>query len=84
MGFLRRLVLGRWFTRWLLRGGPWSIAAKLAAVALYGAWKWRRERKRVGPSRPAGEIEGSYEVLGPEPGTLEPGPGSSAAADGAA
>lgn len=82
MGFLRRLVLGRWFTRWLLRGGPWSIAAKLAAVALYGAWKWRRERKRVGTSRPAGEIEASYEVLDPD--RLEPGPGSSAAADGAA
>jgi hypothetical protein len=75
MGLLRRLVLGRWFTRWLLRGGPWSIAAKLAAVALFGAWKWRRERKQVQADQASKEIEASYEVLDPKTGT-------SAAADG--
>jgi len=62
MSLLRRLVLGRWFTRWLLRGGPWSVAAKIAAVGLYGAWKWRRERRRQMPARKR-EIEASYEVL---------------------
>jgi hypothetical protein len=75
MGLLRRLVLGRWFTRWLLRGGPWSIAAKLAAVALFGAWKWRRERKQVQAGQASKQIEASYEVLDRETGT-------SAAADG--
>lgn len=67
MGLLRRLVVGRWFTRWLLRGGPWSVAAKIAAVALYGAWRWRRDKRRQVPARNQGEIEASYEVLGREP-----------------
>ncbi len=68
MGAVRRMLLGRWFTRWLLRGGPWSVAAKLVAVALFGAWKWRRDRRRSVPPATR-EIEASYEVLGEGDGT---------------
>jgi hypothetical protein len=75
MGLLRQLVLGRWFTRWLLRGGPWSVAAKLAAVALFGAWKWRREKKQALAGRAQREIEASYEVLDREGGTSTAGDG---------
>ena len=71
MGFVQKLVLGRWFTRWLLRGGPWAIAAKLAAVAVVGAWRWRREHRRAARAERSREISASYEVLGPEP--LGPG-----------
>jgi hypothetical protein len=69
MALLQKVILGRWFTRWLLRGGPWSIAAKLAAVAFLGAWKWRRERQREERAARAREIEATYEVLGDARGT---------------
>ena len=72
MGILRKLVLGRWFARWLLRGSPWTIAAKLVGVAAVGAWRWRREHKRAAREQRAREIDASYEVLGRE----EIGPGS--------
>lgn len=74
MGMLQRLFLGRWVTRWLLRGGPWTIAAKLAGVALWGAWKWRRERRREVAGERAREIPAEYEVLPPD--TLPPPAGS--------
>lgn len=77
MGWFRKAVIGRWFGKWLLRGGPWSIAAKLAGVALYGAWKWRREAKRVGRERGSREIPADYEVVRDEPGSTGsriPGP----------
>lgn len=61
MGLIRKLVLGRWAAKWLLRGGPWAVAAKLAGVALYGAWQWRREHE-PDAGRP-GEIEADYEVI---------------------
>ncbi|MFN2420206.1 MAG: hypothetical protein ABR527_02320 [Gemmatimonadota bacterium] len=70
MGFLQKLILGRWFTRWLLRGGPWSIAAKLAAVALLGAWKWRKEKREAERLARSREIEATYEVLDREAGRL--------------
>ena len=73
MGFLRKLILGRWFTRWLLRGGPWGVAAKLAGVALWGAWKWRRERRQVERAREAREIRAEYEVLDSTDGEIEGG-----------
>ena len=74
MGMLQRLFLGRWVTRWLLRGGPWTIAAKLAGMALWGAWKWRRERRRLLEAEQAREIPAEYEVLPPP--SLPPSTGS--------
>ena len=64
MGLLQRVVVGRWFTRWLLRVGPWSVAAKLAAVVLYGAWKWRREKRNEAAAVRRREVSADYEVLG--------------------
>lgn len=63
MGFVRKLILGRWFTRWLLRGGPWAVAAKLVGVGLWGVWKWRREQRRLEGEARAREIPAEYEVL---------------------
>lgn len=63
MGWIRKVIVGRWLGRWLLRGGPWSIAAKLALVAVYGAWKWRREARRVEEDRASREIAAEYEVV---------------------
>lgn len=63
MGLVQRVVVGRWFTRWLLRGGPWSVAAKLAAVVLYGAWKWRREKRSQVAAEKQRELPADYEVL---------------------
>jgi len=64
MGLLTRAVVGRWLARWLLRGGPLAIAAKLVAVGAFGAWKYHREQKRSG--RDARQIDADYEVLGPD------------------
>lgn len=63
MGFLKKVILGRWFTRWLLRGGPWGVAAKLAGVALWGVWKWRREQREAESEQRAREIPAEYEVM---------------------
>lgn len=63
MGLLGRLFLGRWFARWLLRGGPWSIALKLGGVALWGIWRWRREEKALKRQRRRLEIDADYEVV---------------------
>lgn len=76
MALWTRVVLGRWLARWLLRGGPLAIAAKLVAVGALGAWKYRRELKRSG--RDTGQIDAEYEVLGPDriaPVAREPGAG---------
>lgn len=81
MGLLRTWVLGRWFARWLLRGSPGTVVAKLAAVALWGVWKWRREKRRVETARRELEIPADYEVVGRdrlaagEPGPSERGTG---------
>lgn len=66
MSILKKLVLGRWAMRWLMRGSPAAVAAKLAAVGLVGAWKWRRERKRELAAAAAREIPAEYEVVGPD------------------
>lgn len=63
MGWFGKAIVGRWLGRWLLRGGPWSIAAKLVGVVVYGAWKWRREAKRVETERRSREIPAEYEVI---------------------
>jgi len=84
VGLIRKLILGRWGAKWLMRGGPWAVAAKLGLVALYGAWRWRREHG-VDNSRKVMEIEADYEVLDDpsaepvpdEQGTMEPGAGPS-------
>lgn len=65
MSAIGRVVLGRWFARWLLRGGPWAVATKLVGVALLGVWKWRREQRRLDREVRAREIEADYEVLDP-------------------
>ncbi len=70
MGVLKKMVLGRWALRWLMRGSPAAVAAKLAAVGLFGAWKWRREQKRERAESAAREIPAEYEVVGP--GALNP------------
>lgn len=47
------------------------MVTKLAGVALWGAWKWRREQRRLERETRAREIEADYEVLdGPERGAL--------------
>ncbi len=63
MGFLKKAIIGRWFTRWLLRGGPWGVAAKLSGVALWGIWKWRKEKREAERTRRAQEIPAEYEVM---------------------
>ncbi len=78
MGLLKRLFLGRWFVRWLFRGGPWSIALKLAGAALWGAWRLRREGKRTERERRKLEIDADYEVVPErrvEPGSSARNPG---------
>jgi hypothetical protein len=42
-----------------------AILAKLAAVGAFGAWRYHRQRKRVGGSDPR-RIDAEYEVLGPD------------------
>ncbi|HUF88715.1 MAG TPA: hypothetical protein VMR66_01905 [Gemmatimonadota bacterium] len=64
MGLWTRVVLGRWLARWLLRGSPLAIAAKIVAVGALGAWKYHRELKRSG--RDTRQIDAEYEVLGPD------------------
>lgn len=71
MGLLKKLFLGRWFARWLLRGGPGAIALKMAGVALWGIWRWRRDEKRLARERRQLEIDADYEVV-PE-GRLDSG-----------
>lgn len=73
MGVLKKLVLGRWLLRWLFRGAPGTVAAKLAGVALFGAWKWRRERRREEAERRAREIPADYDVLEDRPSGRLPG-----------
>jgi hypothetical protein len=73
LSVIGRLIFGRWFARWLLRGGPWAIAGKLAAVGIWGAFKWRRETRRLAREVERREIEAEYEVL---PGTSAPGAGT--------
>lgn len=76
MGLVNRMVIGRWIVRWLLRGSPAVVATKLAAAGLFGAWKWRRDRRRQGSALAAREISADYEVLGPDR-LARPEPGGS-------
>jgi len=62
MGLLTRAVVWRWLARWLMRGSPLTVVAKLATVGAIGAWRYRRKRK----AEERGRIEAEYEVLGPE------------------
>ena len=62
MGLLTRAVVWRWLARWLMRGSPLTVVAKLAAVGAIGAWRYKRKQKAEGRDR----IEAEYEVLGPE------------------
>ncbi|CAN5809586.1 hypothetical protein BH20GEM1_BH20GEM1_12620 [soil metagenome] len=62
MGILTRAVVWRWLARWLMRGSPLTVAAKLAAVGAVGAWRYSRKRKAERRDR----IEAEYEVLGPD------------------
>jgi hypothetical protein len=64
MGVVNRLFMGRWFSKWLLRGGPWTVGAKLAGVAAYGVWRWRREQRKLEREDKDREIPADYEVLG--------------------
>jgi hypothetical protein len=62
MGIMTRAVVWRWLARWLMRGSPLTVAAKLAAVGAVGAWRYSRKRKAERRHR----IEAEYEVLGPD------------------
>ncbi|HYO46526.1 MAG TPA: hypothetical protein VEY33_07545 [Gemmatimonadota bacterium] len=64
MGLLTRAIVWRWLARWLMRGSPWAVVAKLATVGAIGAWRYNRKRKTEGQDRR--RIEAEYEVLGPE------------------
>jgi len=64
MGLLTRAVVGRWLARWLLRGSPLAVAAKLVAVGALGAWKYRRDHRSA--DRDPRRIDADYEVLGPD------------------
>ena len=72
MGFLKRLVMGRWIARWLLRGSPLAVTLKLGGVALWGVWRWRRDERRRRLEQQKREIDADYEVV--PPGRLETGP----------
>jgi hypothetical protein len=72
VGLLKRLVMGRWLTRWLLRGSPLSVGLKLGGVALWGVWRWRRDERRRRLEQRRKEIDAEYEVV--PPGRLETGP----------
>lgn len=65
MGVLTRAVVWRWFARWLMRGSPAAVVAKLAAVGAIGAWRYHRKRKKLAGREP-GKIDAEYEVLGPD------------------
>jgi hypothetical protein len=65
MGILTRAVVWRWLARWLMRGSPATVVAKLAAVGALGAWRYHRKRKKLAADEP-GRIEAEYEVLGPD------------------
>lgn len=73
MGILTRAVVWRWLARWLMRGSPAVVVAKLAAVGAIGAWRFHRQRKKLAEPEP-GRIEAEYEVLGPD--RIGPGRGS--------
>ena len=72
MGALKKLVLGRWLARWLLRGSPLSVALKMGVLALWGVWRWRRDERRRRSERRQREIDADYEVVPPD--RLEAGP----------
>jgi hypothetical protein len=72
VGLLKRLVMGRWLARWLLRGSPLSVGLKLGGVALWGVWRWRRDERRRRQEQREKEIDADYEVV--PPGRLETGP----------
>lgn len=76
MGILTRAVVWRWLARWLMRGSPAAVVAKLAAVGAIGAWRYHRKRKKLAAHEP-GKIEAEYEVLGPD----RIGPGAHATAE---
>jgi hypothetical protein len=65
MGLLKKAVVGRWVARWLMRGSPLAVVAKLAAVGAFGAWRYHRQRKRSG-AHDQKQIDADYEVLGPD------------------
>lgn len=64
MGLMTRAVVGRWLARWLMRGSPLAVAAKLAAVGALGAWKYHRDHRKA--ERDPRGIDADYEVLGPD------------------
>ena len=47
MGLFTRAVVFRWLARWLMRGSPLTIIAKIAAVGAFSAWRYHRQRKRL-------------------------------------
>jgi hypothetical protein len=65
MGLFTRAVVGRWLARWLMRGSPVAVVAKLAAVGAFGAWRYHRQRKRDA-AQDQKQIDADYEVLGPD------------------
>ena len=65
MGLFTRAVMTRWLARWLFRGSPAAVLAKLAAVGALGAWRYHRKRKRLAAGDPR-RIDADYEVLGPD------------------
>jgi hypothetical protein len=65
MGLLKQAVVGRWLARWLMRGSPLAVVAKLAAVGAFGAWRYHRQRKRSA-AHDQKQIDADYEVLGPD------------------
>ena len=65
MGLLKQAVLGRWLARWLMRGSPLAVVAKLAAVGAVGAWRDHPHRKRAA-AQDRKQIDADYEVLGPD------------------
>lgn len=77
-GWIKKAILGRWLARWLLRGSPWAVVAKLAAVAAWGAWRWRRRQNAAEQNRRSREIPAEYEVLEPRSPDRIPGRGEPA------
>lgn len=59
-------IRDRLLSRWLLRGGPWSVAFKLLGVAAFEAWRQGRAERREARGRRSLEIPADYEVLEPD------------------
>ena len=56
-------ALMRWLGRWVVRGRPITVLAKLTLVAIAGMWRWHRASRRTRRESRQREITADYVVL---------------------